>query len=118
MAAITSLDKADTTVAQVRQVQIVSDKGAAKVQLSDDAIMAQYPLSSQELVVKCKEAIPGLKLNKRFYKILGELRQNTSFAFGRINNPKSTKKARTYFYREPIIQEIKKRWNMEDKQED
>lgn len=113
VAAITSLDKADTTVAQVRQVQIVSDKGAAKVQLSDDAIMDQYPLSSQELVGKCKAEIPELKLNQKFYRILGELRQNANFAFGRINNPKSTKKAKTYFYRESIIEEIKKRWDAE-----
>lgn len=115
IAAITTLDKADATVNQTRRVQIVDDKGAAKIQLSDDVIMAQYPLSSQELVAKCKEVIPGLKLNQRFYKILGELRQNANFAFGRINNPKSTKKAKTFFYREPIIEEIKKKWNSEDK---
>lgn len=115
IAAITTLDQADATVNQIRQVKIVDDKGAAKIQLSDDAIMAQYPLSSQELVTKCKEVIPGLKLNQRFYKILGELRQNASFAFGRINNPKSKKKTKTYFYREPIIEEIKKRWDSDNK---
>ena len=115
IAAITSLDKADTTVAQVRQVQIVSDKGAPKVQLSDDAIMDQYPLSHQELVEKCRVAIPNFKANPQFYIILGPLRQDANFAFGRINNPKSKKKAKTYFYREPIVEEIKKRWDADNK---
>lgn len=115
IAAITSLDKADATVAQVRQVQIVSDKGAAKVQLSDDAIMAQYPLSSQELIEKCKAVIPGLKQNQKFYSILTQLRKDTNYAFGRINNPKSAKKTKTYFYRESIIEEIKNKWTGENK---
>ena len=115
LAAITSADKADTTITQVRHVQIVDDKGAAKVQLSDDAIMAQYPLSHQELVAKCREVIPEFKANPHFYSILGPLRQNTNLAFGRTNNPKSKKITKTYFYREPIVEEIKKKWNSEDK---
>ena len=115
LAAITSADKADTTITQVRHVQIVDDKGAAKVQLSDDAIMAQYPLSHQELVAKCREVIPEFKANPHFYSILGPLRQNTNLAFGRTNNPKSKKITKTYFYREPIGEEIKKKWNSEDK---
>lgn len=110
IAAITTADQADTTIAQVRRVQIVNDKGAAKVQLSDIDILAQYPLSHQELISKCRERIPGFKANPEFYKILAPLRQNTTLAFGRSNNPKSKKPQKTFFYREPIVEEIRKAW--------
>lgn len=117
IAAIASADKADATVTQIKKVQFTTDKGAPKVQVSDDAIMAQYPLSHQELVAKCREQIPDLKVNPKFYAILGPLRENPNLAFGRVNNPKSVKKQKTYFYREPIVDEIKKLWGQEQTKE-
>ena len=114
IAAITSADKAEATVTQVKKVLLTTDKGAPKIHVSDEAIMAQYPLSHQELVAKCREQIPGLKVNPRFYKILAPLRENPNLAFGRVNNPKSVKKQKTFFYREPIIEEIKNGWEQNE----
>lgn len=110
IAAITSIDEADTTITQVKNVQLTTDKGAPKVYVSDEEIMKQYPLSYQELVAKCRERIPDFKTNPKFYKVLATLRDNPRFAFGRKNNPKNSRSAKTFFFRESIIEEIKKRW--------
>ena len=96
IAAITTADQADTTITQVKKVQFSNDKGAPKVQVSDDEILAQYPLSHQELIVKCREQIPNIKINPKFYSILGPLRENAALAFGRVNNPKSKKKTKNF----------------------
>lgn len=114
IAAIATADKADTTITQVKKVQLTMDKGAPKVYVSDEEIMKQYPFSHQELVAKCRERIPNLKVNPKFYKILAPLRENSDLAYGRVNNPKSANKTMTYFYREPIIEEIKKRWTQSE----
>lgn len=111
IAAITEIDQADTTFVQLRKVQIVDDKGATKVQLTDEELLSRYPLSYQEVSERCRKEIPGFKQNRVFTGIMRELKENKSLCHERKLNPKSKKTSITTLYAEQVIDEIKRRYN-------
>lgn len=113
VAAIAAADQADATFTQVRRVQIVDDKGAAKIQLTDDELLLHYPLSYQEVCERCRSEIPNFKQGKVFYDIMKKLKGNQSLCHERRLNPKSKKTSMTTLYAEQIVQEIKAQYEAE-----
>ena len=111
LVAITSLDEADAKFVKVSKFQLVNDPNAQKVYLSDEEIINKYPLTYNDVFVKCKEQIPGFKQNNEFYDIMRKLKQNPTFSYQRKLNPISKKTSTTFLYSEKIIDEIKKEYN-------
>lgn len=107
--AITSKDEADASFSKVTKYQLTNDENAQKVNLSDDEIIKVYPLTYKDVCERCKAEITGFKQNNEFNKILSELKSNAVFAHIRKLNPQSKKSAKTTFYAEDIIEEIKKK---------
>lgn len=52
----------------------------------------------------------GFEQNNEFNKILSEIKNDSVFAHTRKLNPQSKKSAKTTFYSECVIEEIKKRY--------
>ncbi len=111
LVAITSLDEADAKFVKVSKFQLVNNPNAQKVYLSDEEIINKYPLTYNDVFVKCKEQIPGFKQNNEFYDIMRKLKQNPTFSYQRKLNPISKKTSTTFLYSEKIIDEIKKEYN-------
>lgn len=107
--AITSKDEADASFSKVTKYQLTNDENAQKVNLSDDEIIKVYPLTYKDVCERYKAEITGFKQNNEFNKILSELKSNAVFAHIRKLNPQSKKSAKTTFYAEDIIEEIKKK---------
>lgn len=108
--AITSKDDADASFTKISKYQITNDPNAQKVNLSDQEIMKIYPLTYKDLCEHCKAEIPGFKQNNKFNNIIAELKGDNTFAHTRKLNPQSKKSAKTTFYSEAIIEELKKRY--------
>lgn len=108
--AITSKNEADASFSKVSKYQITNDSNAQKVNLSDEEIMKIYPLTYKDVCERCKVEVVGFKQNNEFNKILSELKNDGVFAHTRKLNPQSKKSAKTTFYAESIVEELKKRY--------
>ena len=108
--AITSKDEADASFSKVSKYQLTNDLNAQKIHLSDEEIVKIYPLKYKDVFEHCKIEIDGFKQNNDFRKILAELKVDNTFAYTRKLDPQSKKSAKTTFYSESIVEEIKKRY--------
>lgn len=72
--------------------------------------MKVYPLTHKNVCEHCKAEIVGFKQNNEFNKILSELKVDSVFAHTRKLNLQSKKSAKTTFYAECIVEELKKRY--------
>ncbi len=110
--AITSKEEADVSFSKVTKYRPSNDPNALKISISDDEILLQYPLSYEEMVIKCKKSIPKFKQGKVFNNIMKELKLDKKFSFPRRLNPKSFNSSQTTLYSESIIEEIKRRYKL------
>ena len=111
LVAITSKDEADASFSKVRKIQLTNDSNAQKINLSDEEIMKIYPLSHKDVCERCRKEIVDFKQNNDFNKLIATLKQDSTFAYTRKLNPQSKKSAKTTFYSENIIDEIKKKYS-------
>lgn len=110
IAAITDINDADIKLNQKKKVEIVNDKNAIKVGISDEELVKEYPLTYKEIWKICKEKIDGFKKNAEFDSIMKELKKDAKFAYERKANPNSEKTSKTYLYSESIVNEIEKKY--------
>ena len=113
--AITSKDEADASFSKTSKYQLTNDTNAQKVNLSDEEIIKIYPLTYKDVCTRCKAEVDGFKQNNDFNKLLAELKTDGLLAHTRKLNPQSKKSVKTTFYSEGIIDEIKKRYSMLEK---
>lgn len=92
----------------VQAYQLTSNKDAPVVQLSDEDIFEEFPLTYDMVINRCKSEINFFKKNKRFNEVMKRLKENKSLAYTRKLNPKNNKSNKTVIYSENIINEIKK----------
>ena len=111
IAAITDIDEADVKIGQKKKIEIVNDKNAPKVGISDEELIKNYPLTYEEIWRICKKNIPNFKRDSKFNSIMKELKTNPNYAYERKANPKSEKTSKTYLYSNNIIIEIEKMYN-------
>ena len=111
LVAITSKDEADASFSKVRKFQLTNDSSAQKVNLSDEEIMKIYPLSHKDVCERCRKEIVNFKQNNDFNKLIATLKLDSTFAYTRKLNPQSKKSAKTTFYSENVIDEIKKKYS-------
>ena len=109
--AITSKDEADASFSKTSKYQLTNDANAQKVNLSDEEIIKIYPLTYKDVCDRCKAEVDGFKQNNDFNKLLAELKSDGLLAHTRKLNPQSKKSAKTTFYSEGVIDEIKKRYS-------
>lgn len=75
--------------------------------MSDDKILSIYPLTYNDVYERCKAEIDQFKKNQQFYKIMSQLKEDTTLAYRRKHHPQSKKSAETTLYSEKIMDEIK-----------
>jgi hypothetical protein len=106
LVAITSAKDADAKFAKVNKIQITDEPNAQKVAISDEDIIANYPLQYKEICRQCKENIPNFKQNKHFNAIMKEIKKNPKFAFVRRLNPSNKESSQVTFYATDTVDEI------------
>ena len=109
---VVGLDSAASNkVAMVKNVRISNDPGAQSVYFSDNAILIEFPLTHEKLVERVRERVPDFKLNSVFYKILKDIKLDTSIAYERKLNPLTKKTSRTFFYKVSAVDFIVKKYS-------
>jgi hypothetical protein len=105
LVSITSEDEADVNVANVKKIQIVNDKGAQKMQLSDEEIFRRFPFSYDALVKRCKEEIDGFKQGRAFNEIMKQVKNDPVCSYERFLKPGGG--TTTFIYNEDALKKIK-----------
>lgn len=100
----------DSTTFPLSSVKVVDDPTAPAVRLKEEEILENYPLSFKELMVELRTRYEDFMDDNRFKQIKVELRENSTFAFKRLNNPKKPNGAVTYFYSHSVLDEFDKHY--------
>ena len=87
-----------------KKIQITEEKGAQKMQLTDDEIFRLYPYGYNELANECKKIIPGFKKSKRYNHLKELLKGNTKYSYQRFLRKNAV--TNTYLYNDKAIKYI------------
>lgn len=108
--AIGNIDNEDLRIVQEKKIKVTQDAHAMTVNISDEGLVENYPLTYENVWKMCKKEIEGFKKGSKFDIIMKALKEDPTLSYCRKANPKSDKSAKTYLYSEEIIEEIKERY--------
>ena len=104
-------ENASLNIKVSKKVEFSNVKGAARVLISDDDILKNYPLSYNDVWRKCKKKNLNFKRNNQFEKIMKSIRKNKEYCFERKHYPGREKSGVTRMYSEKIIDYILKNYD-------
>ena len=108
--AIGNIDNEDLRIVQEKKIKVTQDAHAMTVNISDEGLVENYPLTYENVWKMCKKEIEGFKKGSKFDIIMKALKEDPTLSYCRKANPKSDRSAKTYLYSEEIIEEIKERY--------
>ena len=108
--AIGNIDNEDLRIVQEKKIKVTQDAHAMTVNISDEGLVENYPLTYKNVWKMCKKEIEGFKKGSKFDIIMKPLKEDPTLSYCRKANPKSDRSAKTYLYSEEIIEEIKERY--------
>lgn len=92
-----------------------NEEGVKKIRIEEDSLYRTlYTQSCKNIKDKCKELFMDFKVNKKFYKILKELKYNSEFhkiRYLSIDNPKGSTKD---YYSEKVYEELGKHYTLKN----
>lgn len=106
LAAITTLDEADVTVARRVNVTFSNDPTAQIVQLSDAEFRANWKYNHSQLVALCREKIPGFKVDRHFNSIKAQMKSDANCVYKRRLDSQNSKSPSQDFYTDLAVQRI------------
>lgn len=86
-------------------VRLTNDPSAPEVRLSEEDILARYPLDYAKLQQRIREKLPGIKINKKFTAVMRDLRADPSLCHTRYLNI-SAKKGEKKLYSEAVLSKL------------
>ncbi len=107
IAAITSIDNADITIAKTTNYNLTTDVNAQVINMSDEQFRKKWKYTHQELVKKCREVLPNFKLDKKFNEAKKSIESDINCAYRRKLDSKNPKSASKVFYTEIAVDKIK-----------
>ena len=108
--AIGNIDNEDLRIVQEKKIKVTQDAHAMTVNISDEGLVENYPLTYENVWKMCKKEIEGFKKGSKFDIIMKALKEDPTLSYCIKENPKSDRSAKTYLYSEEIIEEIKERY--------
>lgn len=88
-----------------------NEKGAAKVRISDDELIRNYPLKYDDIWKKCKKEIPEFKKNNEFQQIIDSITDNLDYCYVRKFYPGKESSGSTKMYSDRAFEYIKSQYN-------
>lgn len=111
LVAITSIDKANTTISKKAKYQIVNnDPSAQKIILSEDDINSNFPYDYKKICDICRKEISNYKQNNEFNNIMRKLKGNQALCYTKKLDSRNKKTPTKTFYSKAIIDVIKKEY--------
>lgn len=110
LAAITTLDKADTTIAKVTKAKFSDDPDAQVLNMSDQEFRAIWKYSHSELLAWCKRNIPDFKQGVVFNKAKKNIKSDRNCVYTRRLDNHNVKSASQDFYTDYALERIKQEY--------
>lgn len=74
-------ENADVEVNISKKVEFTNEKGATKVNISDEDILKNYPLTYDNVWKKCKEEIKGFKKDNQFQNLINSIQNDLEYCY-------------------------------------
>ena len=100
-------ENADVEVNISKKVEFTNEKGATKVNISDDDILKNYPLTYDTVWKKCKEEIKGFKKDNQFQNLINSIQNDLEYCYIRKFYLEKSKSGATKRYTNKTIDYIK-----------
>lgn len=100
-------ENADVEVNISKKVEFTNEKGAMKVNISDEDILKNYPLTYENVWKKCKEEIKGFKKDTKFQNLINSVQNDSAYCYIRKFYPEKSESGSTKRYANKIIDYIK-----------
>lgn len=111
LAAITTVDDADVTLAKVTNFKFTNDPNAQIFNMSDDEFRKIWKYTYQEFVDWCRSNIIGFKQNLEFNKYKKEIEKDINCAYTRkLDNMSPSSPSKT-FYTDLALEKIKSKYD-------
>lgn len=107
-------EEAQASFLQTKIIRISTDQNAAKVRLSDEELVSNFPLSHREIIRLSKERYTNCLINSQFHQIMREIEQSPVLAHIRKLNPNSKRSPVTCLYSTRVFEELDKHYTKRD----
>lgn len=104
-------ENSDYNIRICKKVEFSNEKGAAKVRISDDELIRNYPLKYDDIWKKCKKEIPEFKKNNEFQQIIDSITDNLDYCYVRKFYPGKESSGSTKMYSDRAFEYIKSQYN-------
>jgi len=110
LAAITTIDKAETTFAKVTNARFTNDPGAQVYNLSDQEFRKIWKYTNADVINWCKDNIEDFKQGTTFNDIKKSLKDDANCVYTRRLDSNSSKSAKKDFYTDLALSRIKEEY--------
>jgi len=110
LAAITSIDVADVTIAKIANMRFSENQNSQIYNMSDQEFRKIWKYTYAELVVWCKENIRDFKQGNIFNSVKDTLKNDINYVYTRRLDCKNSKSASQKFYTDLALEKIKEEY--------
>lgn len=110
IAAITTIDKAETTIAKVTNARFTNDPNAQVLNLSDQEFRANWKYTHADIIIWCKDNIEDFKQGTLLNDIKRSLRDDVNCVYTRRLDSNSSRSPTKDFYTDFALQRIKEEY--------
>lgn len=91
-------------------ISVRYDPSGLPINLTEDNLLKRYPLTHDKLVEKCRNRYSNYLKNKKFYRVLAEIKKNKKLYLLRKFDPNNPKSSEQGFYSSNVFQELDKHY--------
>ncbi len=114
LAAITSIEEADTTFGKISNARFTDDPNAKAYNMTDDEFRKIYKYSFHDLRDWCRNNIAGFKQSDDFYRIKKIIEEDLNCAYKRKLDNQSAKSPTKTFYTECALDRMKELYPVQE----